>query len=70
MVSYAIVARLDPALRPLTAAAKSRNSAFLFSFGRNCPEFRNFASAVSGPSVGSGHATIAKKTILKTSDFW
>ena len=70
MVSYAIVARLDPTLRPLTAEEKSRNSAFLFSFGRNCPEFRDFVSAISGRSAGSGHATIAKHTILETSDFW
>ena len=59
MVSYAILARLDPALRSLTAAAKSQNSAFLFSFGRNCPEFRDFAAAVSGRSAGSRRATIA-----------
>ena len=60
MVCFSIVACLDPALRPLTAEAKSRNSAFLFSFGRNCPEFHDFASAVSGCSAGSEHATIAK----------
>ena len=59
MVSYAILARLDRALRPLTAAAKSRNSAFLFSFGRNCPEFCDFAAAVSERSAGSSRATIA-----------
>ena len=69
MVSYAILACLDPALRPLTAAAKSRNSAFLISFGRNCPEFHDFTAAVSGRSAGSGHATIAKHTISETSDF-
>ena len=51
MVSYAIVARLDTAVRPLRAAAKSLNSAFLFSFGRNCPEFRDFAAAVSERSA-------------------
>ena len=59
MVPYAILARLDPTLRPLTAAAKSRNSAFLFSFGRNCPEFRDFAAAVSERSAGSRRAKIA-----------
>ena len=59
MVSYAIVARLDPTLRLLTAAEKSRNSAFLFSFGRNCPEFRDFAAAVSVRSAGSRRATVA-----------
>ena len=48
MVFFAIVACPDPAQRPLIAEAKSRNSAFLFSFGRNCPEFRDFASAVRG----------------------
>ena len=69
MVSYVIVDRLDPAIHPLITAAKSRNSAFLFSFGRNCPEFRDFAAAVSGRSAGSGHVTIAKHTILDTSDF-
>ena len=69
MVFFAIVACPDPAQRPLIAEAKSRNSAFLFSFGRNCPEFRDFAAAVSRLSAGSRHATIAKKTIFKTSDF-
>ena len=59
MVSYAIVARLDPALSPLTSAAKSRNSAFLLSFGRNYPEFRDFAADVSRRSAGSRRATIA-----------
>ena len=52
MVSYAIVARLDTTLRLLTAAEKSRNSAFLFSFGRNCPEFRDFAAAARRRTVG------------------
>ena len=69
MVFFAIVACPDPAHRQLTAEAKSRNSAFLFSFGRNCPEFRDFAAAISGRSAGSAHATIAKKTILKNLDF-
>ena len=65
MVCFAIVACPDPALCPLTAEAKSQNSAFLFSFGRNCPEFRDFAAAVSQGSVGFRHATIAQRTILK-----
>ena len=69
MVCFAIVVCPDPALRPLIAEAKSRNSAFLFSFGRNCPEFRDFAAAVRRRSAGSGHATIAKHTISETSDF-
>ena len=66
---FAIVACPDPALRPLIAEAKSRNPAFLFSFVRNCSEFRDFEAAVSGRSAGSGHATIAKHTISETSDF-
>ena len=69
MVCFAIVACPDPALRPLTAAAKSRNSGqFLPKLNKNA-EFRDFASAISGRSEGSGHATIAKHTIFKTSDF-
>ena len=59
MVFFAIVACPDPALHLLTAEAKSRNLAFLFSFGRNCPEFRDFDSAISGRSVGSRRATVA-----------
>ena len=70
MVFFAIVACPDPAQRPLTAEAKSRNSAFLFSFGRNSPEFRDFAAAINVLCAESGHATIAKHTILETSDFW
>ena len=59
MVSYAIVARLDPALRPLTAEAKSRNSGqFLPKLNKNA-EFRDFAAAVSGRSVGSRLGKIA-----------
>ena len=70
MVFFAIVACPDPALRPLTAEAKSRNSGqFLPKLNKNA-EFRDFASAISGRSAGSGHATIAKHTILETSDFW
>ena len=57
MVFFAIVACPDPAQRPLTAEAKSRNSGqFLPKLNKNA-EFRDFASAVSGRSVGSGHAT-------------
>ena len=53
MVSYTIVARLDPALRPLTAAAKSRNlRQFLPKLNKNT-EIRDFAAAVSGRSAGS-----------------
>ena len=70
MVCFAIVACPDPALRPLTAAAKSRNSGqFLTKLNKNA-EFRDFASAISGRSARSGHARIAKHTILKTSNFW
>ena len=59
MVSYAVVTRLDPTLRPLTAAAKSRNSGqFLPKLNKNA-EFRDFAAAVSGRSAGSRRATIA-----------
>ena len=62
MVSYAIVARLDPALRLLTAAAKSRNSEqFLPKLSKNA-DLRDFAAAVSGCSAGSRRATIAKNT--------
>ena len=69
MVFFAIVACPDPALRPLTAAAKSRNSGqFLPKLNKNA-EFRDFAFAVRERSAGSGHATVAKKTILETSDF-
>ena len=69
MVFFAIVACPDPAHRPLTAEAKSRNSGqFLPKLNKNA-EFRDFASAISGCSVGSGHATIAKHTILENSDF-
>ena len=66
MICFAIVACPDPALCQLTAAAKSRNSGqFLPKLNKNA-EFRDFASAVSGRSAESGHATITKKTILKT----
>ena len=59
MVSYAIVARLDPTLRPLTGAAKSRNSGqFLPKLNKNA-EFRDFAAAVRGRSAESRRATIA-----------
>ena len=69
MVCFAIVVCPDPALRPLTAAAKSRNSGqFLPKLNKNA-EFRDFASAIGGRSEGSGHTTIAKHTILETSDF-
>ena len=70
MVFFAIVACPDPAHRPLTAEAKSRNSGqFLPKLNKNA-EFRDFASAVKGRCAESGHSTIAKKTISKTSDFW
>ena len=70
MIFFPIVACSDPALRPVTAAAKSRNSGqFLLKLNKNA-EFRDFASAISGRSAGSGHATIAKHIILETSDFW
>ena len=59
MVSYAIVARLDPALRPLTAAVKSRNSGQFLPKLNKIAEFRDFAAAVNGSSVGSRRATIA-----------
>ena len=69
MVFFAIVTCSDLTLRPLTAVAKSRNSGqFLPKLNKNA-EFRDFASAIRGRGAGSGHATIAKKTILKTSDF-
>ena len=59
MVSYAIVARLDTALRPLTAVVKSRNSGqFLPKLNKNA-EFRDFADAVSRRSAGSRRGTIA-----------
>ena len=59
MVSYAILARLDPTLRPLTAAAKSRNSGqFLPKLNKNA-EFRDFAAAVNRRSAGSRRPTIA-----------
>ena len=58
MVFFAVVACPDPAQHPLTAEAKSRNSAFLFTFGSYCPEFCDFAAAVSEYSAGSGYATI------------
>ena len=64
MVFFAIVACLDPALSWLTAAANLRNSAFLFSFGKNFPEFCEFAAAVCQLSSRCRHATIAKKTIF------
>ena len=70
MVCFAIVAYPDPALRPLTAAAKSRNSGQFLPKLKKTAEFRDFASTISGGSAGSGHATIAKHTILETSDFW
>ena len=58
MVCYAILARLDPAQRLLTAAAKSRNSGqFLPKLNKNV-EFCDFAAAVSGRSEGSRRATI------------
>ena len=69
MVCFAIVACPDPALRPLIAEAKSRNSRQFLPKLNKSAEFREFASAISGRSVGSGHATIAKHTISKTSDF-
>ena len=59
MVSYVIVARVDPVLRPLTAAAKSWNSGqFLPKLNKNA-EFRDFAAAFSGRSAGSRRATMA-----------
>ena len=59
MLPYAIVVRLDPALRPPTPAAKSRNSGqFLPKLNKN-EEFRDFAAAVSGHSAESRRATIA-----------
>ena len=59
MEYFAIVACADPTLRPLTAAAKSRNSGqFLPKLNKNA-EFRDFAAAVSGRSAGSRHAKIA-----------
>ena len=59
MVSYANVVRLHPALRPLTAAVKSRNSGlFLPKLNKNA-KFRDFAAAVNGRSAGSRRATIA-----------
>ena len=68
MVCFAIVACPDPALRPLIAEAKSRNSGqFLPKLNKNA-EFRDFASAINGRSAGSGHAIIAKHTILENSD--
>ena len=45
MVFFAIVACLDLAHSWLTAAANSRKSAILFSFGKNFPEFHEFAAA-------------------------
>ena len=65
MVVFAIVACLDPAQSWRTAAANSRNAAFLFSFGKNFPEFREFVAAVSQLSSRCRHATIAKTTISK-----
>ena len=59
MVSYAIVARLDPTLLALTAVAKSRNSGqFLPKLNKNA-EFRDFAAAISGRNAGSRRATLA-----------
>ena len=65
MVCFAIVACLDPAQSWLTEAAISWNSGFLFSFGKDCPEFRKIAAAVSQLCAGSRHATIAKQAICK-----
>ena len=70
MVYFAIVACLNSALRrPIVAAIPWNSGQFLPKLNKNA-EFRDFVSAISGRSAGSGYATIAKHTSLETSDFW
>ena len=69
MVCFAIVARLYPAQSRLLVASILRNSDFLFSFDKYCPEFREIAATKSLLCTGSRRATIAKQTNFKTLEF-
>ena len=69
MVCFAIVACLDPAQSRVILAAISRNSRQCLPKLNKNPELLEIAVAISRLCAGSRHATIAKQTILKTSDF-
>ena len=68
MVCNTIVVRLDPAQSRRIVEAISCNSADFLSFNKQFTEFYEITATLRIFCAGSIRATIAKQTILKTSE--